>query len=452
MKSQEIGGHWWLADRTDHRVAGTLTFDGDKFPELDLFEALTEDREAAEKAIVLGLSGDAQPVTVQVDFETDRPRRWSQHGGEIVRQRLGAKFVYMGAYLAGPADREFSRITVSYTDLLEWTGWQGPTDTSEDAEHAIRFKEPDEIRIEVPWGTVQLRFTMAIGGDGPSKRCLSIGAGLLCVRTSPVPFDVWLDEVVGPLRDFVSLVTDRANQVEEVTFERAEREPFGQLIYVPTTVELPQRTGYSFEFPCTALSLDDRLPVALCRWFELQSVVGPALDLYFSTVYRPSMHLENRFLNVVAAAEAYHRRMVPPDAEHVERHRARLDRILSVADKQDQGWLKWRLRYGYEPSFADRLTELATRASSVLELWIGEASAFAGRVADVRNLLVHQDPGSETARPTGRDLIDLLEDVGLVFLVCLYEDLGFTHAEIREMLRHTRRWQFLELRKRGWKD
>jgi hypothetical protein len=45
-----------------------------------------------------------------------------------------------------------------------------------------------------------------------------------------------------------------------------------------------------------------------------------------------------------------------------------------------------------------------------------------------------------------------MEDVALIFMTCLYQDLGFPDNEIRTMLGRTRRWQFLEFRKRGWRD
>lgn len=44
----------------------------------------------------------------------------------------------------------------------------------------------------------------------------------------------------------------------------------------------------------------------------------------------------------------------------------------------------------------------------------------------------------------------MFEDVGLVFLVCLYQDLGFQDDTIKTMLRRTGRWRFLEYRKREW--
>jgi hypothetical protein len=76
--------------------------------------------------------------------------------------------------------------------------------------------------------------------------------------------------------------------------------------------------------------------------------------------------------------------------------------------------------------------------------------AFGKRIAEARNLMVHSDPSHLAGLPDGRTVIDMFEDVGLVFLVCLYQDLGFQDDTIKTMLRRTGRWRFLEYRKREW--
>ena len=205
--------------------------------------------------------------------------------------------------------------------------------------------------------------------------------------------------------------------------------------------------------PLRATAIADEFGRVLARWFALHKELGPALDLYLSAQYQRSTHLENRFLNTAGAAEAYHRRTDPPPADVVDKHHERVKRITKAfPDKNDREWLRWKLKYAYEPSFADRLEQLTERCSEVLGSWLGDAAAFAERVSDARNLLVHRDPSPEAELPGGRDILDMAEDVALVLLVCLYQDLDVDNDRIREMLQRTPRWRFLEFRKRGWRD
>jgi len=453
MQSENITGHWWLPSNPERRVAGNLTYSGDGFPELDLMEALTEDRESADRTIVLGLSGEATPVTIEVDFETNRSASSTRQGHMVTHQTLAVARAFVGAHLANEGDRQFKRMSVTYSDVLAWTGWHGPRDDWSEGIHSIRFVEPDELSARPPWGQLHLRHSWAIGGDGVSDRSIRVGAGFLCERPSSASAIAWLSDVVAPLRDFVTLATDRANQVEEITFEWAEGEPYVRFIYAPTSVELPPKTAYWFDFPFTATGLGDSFDGTISRWFTNRRELAPAFDLYLSTQYRRSTQLENRFLNIVGAAEAYHRRAVPTPPEALEKHNERLDRILNAVEgRRDRDWLSWKLRYAYEPSFGERLQKLAERANDVLGPWLGDAQELAKRVSDARNILVHRDPSHEAKRPDGRSLLDAMEDVALIFLVCVYQDLGFDNAAIRDMLSRTRRWQFLMFRKRGWRD
>jgi hypothetical protein len=453
MKAERVSGHWWLPSSPERRVAGTLTYDGARFPELDLMEALTDARADIDGVVVLGLTGKAEPVTVEVDFETNRPMTNTALGHSVVRQTLALRRAYVGAHLPDESDREFRRISVTFSDLLPWTGWPGPEDDWADGVHSIRYREPTEINARASWGTLRLRNSWGIDGDGVSERTIKVGAGFLCERETPASAVDWLGEVVAPLRDFISIATDRPNQVEDISLEWEERERHARFIYAPTTVELPARTAYWFDFPFTAVSIEDRFEDVLSRWFTIRGTLAPAIDLFLGTQYRPSSNLENRFLNTVGAAEAYHRRTVDPPADVLDKHKERLDRIVGqVSQRKDSDWLKWKLKYAFEPSFAERLIELADRSHDVLGPWLGESRAFAERISDARNLLVHRDPEAESEHPAGRDLLDMMEDVALIFMTCLYQDLGFPDNEIRTMLGRTRRWQFLEFRKRGWRD
>jgi hypothetical protein len=135
----------------------------------------------------------------------------------------------------------------------------------------------------------------------------------------------------------------------------------------------------------------------------------------------------------------------------IRRNPAKLVTLRRVSKNDDRAWLKWKLKYAYEPSFADRLGDLVARSSEVLSPWLGDQALLVSRIADTRNWLVHRDPEADDGGLTGRDLLDLLEDLNLVVLVCLLQDIGFANEEIATSLKRTRRWQFLEFRKREWK-
>jgi hypothetical protein len=159
-------------------------------------------------------------------------------------------------------------------------------------------------------------------------------------------------------------------------------------------------------------------------------------------------------MNVIGAAEAYHRRTTDLSAVPAAQTE-RVDRIVAALAKtdlarRDRSFVRWRLRRGDEPTLENRLSDMARRCENVLQPSLGDPAAFGKRVAAARNVMVHNDPTRLVGLPDGRSILDMHEDLALVFLVCLYQDLGFADGRIKSMFQRTGRWRFLEYRKRSW--
>ncbi len=449
MKAERFDGEWWIASKPDATVTGTFQYETGGLPQLRLRRPLTPHSVAVDGTIVLGWSDDAKPVTVEVAFETAR-QFGSAGARQVERQTLSVRWALIGAHVPDLQSRHFDRLAVGYSDLITWTGWHGSSDAWEDGMPVIRLRPREELRADPPWGVLRLRPTWALEGDGLTVRSLRLGAGFLCERDPGATVEDWLDVVVGPLRDFLTILMDRPAQVDSVEVDVGE-DDFARLVYAPTLVEMPARDAHRAELPCTAISIKEEFPTVVSRWFSIAPELRPALARLLATIYRPSSQVENKFLDLTSAAEAYHRRTSPLPSSAVTQHEARLRRITdAIQSGSDKKWLMWRLRYGYEPTFQDRLVGLAERASPVLSEWLSDSMAFAERVSDARNLLVHLDPGTATPYPSGRDLLDMAEDVSLVLMVCVYQDLGFANVQVSSMLQRTRRWRFAAMRKREW--
>ena len=448
MNDEEITGQWWVPASPEHKVGGTLSARAGRAPELTLQEPLSDKR--WESPIVLwGLSDQAEPITADVQFELGRSQRWRAPGHRVIQQHVVLQTAIVGAHLEDPP-RSFRKITVEFSDLVVWSGWallnedwgpDGPT---------LTYVHPEPFMADVDGMTVSLEASFGTSGDAVSSRTFEVGAGFVLEHAQGWDIEEWLKRGITPLQSLVSVLADRPVAIEDLRVEWEDA--FARVSYAPVDVEVPTDPARPFELPFTAESIRDRFAEVVARWLQLDAELGPALDLYLSTQTRRSAHLENRFLNMAGAVEAYHRRTVTPSPGDRERHEERVQRISSAIDSpKDRGWLEWKLKYAFEPTFADRLEEIADRAGPVLRFWIGDSHDFAQRVSQARNVLVHRDPSSPTPEPDGRSIVDMLEDLAILLLVCFYQDLGFEDKEIDVRLRRGRRWRYLEFRKREWK-
>ena len=448
MKDEELSGHWWLPASPERRAAGTLTVRGNQPPELQLHEPLS-DQPWDSPTTVWGLSDQAEPVTVDVEFEIGRSRRWRHPGLSVVQQHLAVRTALVGAHLDSPP-RSFRRVTVEFSGLLEWTGWRLLEEDWDGESSVLKYTHREPLNAVAEDLTISLAAGHGTSGDGVATRTFEVGAWFNVERLDGWDIGDWLKYAVAPLQSFVSILSDRPVGVDTLQVEMDDDE-YGRVLYAPVDVEVPTERASSFEIPFSAESISQRFDEIVVRWLALDSQLGPALDLYLSAQNRPSAHLENRFLNLAAAAEAYHRRMTPPAPEREIEHQKRMKRVLAVVEaRRDRDWLAWKLKYASEPSFADRLEQLAQRSELVLRPWLGDSKEFARRISDARNLLVHRDPGSPNPEPDGRSILDMLEDLAILLLVCLYQDLGFDSDEISKALRRGRRWRLMEFRKREW--
>ena len=456
MKREELKGHWWLPESPEHQVAGTLSYEPDGYPQLELMGTLSDGGTTVAGAVALGRMTDGEPVTVEADFEASRAGNMLP-GVEVLSQTVAVRRAIVGAHLVSQEERRYSAAVIDVTDVRPWTGWPPPIAQHPSADEiAINYRQPPELRAEVDWGTIRLRGSWRSEGDNSSFRKLTVGAAFRCERREPATVETWLDEAVGPLRDFVSLATDRANQVVEVLVKPVQQDGFARLVYPATRVEVPVRDASSHEFPFTALSIEGEFEALLGRWLAIRRLQRRACALYLATQYRASELPETRFLNVTSAAEAYHRRAVGPDLRRSEKHKEQVDRIHSALDdtsltRHDRALVRWRLRHIDEPTLEDRVSSLVRRCDAVLQPLAGDPVELGRRVAAARNTLVHNDPTRQPESPDGRQIVDLFEDVAIVLVVCMYQDLGFGDDRIKGMLQRTRRWRFFEHRKNAWK-
>jgi hypothetical protein len=148
----------------------------------------------------------------------------------------------------------------------------------------------------------------------------------------------------------------------------------------------------------------------LRTWLDVIDNHRPTISLLLTAHYSPSLYVENRFLNIVGAAEALHRsthpNLVLSKSEY--RRRKRLA-VASIEESVVRTRVNDARRYANEPRLADRLRDLARDVGSELGSLLCDVHRWATLVARTRNRLTHIERGpSPVARVAWavRDLAD----------------------------------------------
>ena len=400
--------------------------------------------------VILGATREGEPVTLVSAQVLSRPTVVSRRlRRPIQREILSADWAYAGAHLPHESDRTFRDATLELTDLLIWAGATGFDERYERSHRdvTVSLTLPDPSAVELPIGKLTLAHGWRTTGDLRRSRGIEKSVGFRVETSEPFDVPTLLTRFGNPLRYLLTFATDRPNEIERLTVKTMR---YDQVRGTDVLVEyprigdpqmLPDSIGIDFLFD--ARTLGDRFAAVMTAWFELYDRIRPALSLLFGPRYRPGTFTDNHFLNVVAAAEGYHRAAVRNEVLPRAEHKVRLASVIAAAPDEHRPWLKERLAHSNEPTLRERLVELHRRANGVVSGVLGSADAFADPVVGARNALTHRGTPHKAKEIPGRELFRLTEQIAFLLTACLMLDLGFVELEVVAATRRSRRFRIL---------
>src|ERR1051326_1502977 len=162
-------GVWFLPSSTDQQVVGSLTFDPNSEPRLELTGTLVQrGSDTRELPFILGYTTDGKKVTLYNSFEN--LRSVSMPGIEV--SEYTPMYVLVGAHFESEEYFKFRVIKGMFRNLAQWVGVSGFQDVftnHETHETTIHYKLPDPIKFNLNSGARgQINFT----SSGPYNRHL----------------------------------------------------------------------------------------------------------------------------------------------------------------------------------------------------------------------------------------------------------------------------------------
>lgn len=129
------------------------------------------------------------------------------------------------------------------------------------------------------------------------------------------------------------------------------------------------------------------------RWFELYTVVSPALNLYFSARAGAHKFLEGRFLSLTQPVETLHRRMSTETAMDPAEYDELRKALIAAAPGSRKAWVEQKLTFANEISLANRIKRLLEPFNDRF----GDKNhrkRLVRAIVETRNYLTHYDSGS----------------------------------------------------------
>jgi hypothetical protein len=437
----ECEGHWWLPEKPEQKIEGTLKFaptKGISLHLIGLFGGFEETSKTTKLDIVLGFSTDGRRISLCDSIIS----RWTIHQPGMSECWLEVSYVLIGEHFQKKDQIKFKSMWVRFSHLDEWLNISGfKIDHLKKGGVTIRYRLPKNLSFKV---SPDLQMRISFGVKYPTfsiaqkEASIKQESWLGIIPLEPESLEGFLP-MIHHLRNFVTLATMKPVYPISVNGKmesNGERECSVDMFYslgeiIESSVALGP-TDMLFAFK----DISTQLRFLLRNWFKKAELLEPVFDLYFGTLYMSRIYVTTEFLNFAQGLESYHRRTMKGYELPKVEHRERIRKILKCAPKEHGKWLREKLNYGNELTLKKRLEGLLESIPRSLESTIPDKEDFIRKTVDTRNYLTHYDRKLKEKAARNEELFKLTLKLNILLQFHLLKELGFEPGKIENMISH----------------
>ena len=455
---KEIKGKWWLPDKPERRIFGTLKIYYDIFSELELFGLLKDKKMSAifiEPKLILGQSIKGEEITLY---------KCSEYTTSNDRSLFHINSIFIGLHFIDEEQIRFKNIYVEFLHLDKWF-WQG-------SDFEIKYFPNEETRISYkPSSYIQvdlsdinldykIRIKTGIEGNanfGPRSKIKYEQKTFVEITTTNLNMKSFNDfkRVIFLLQDFFSFgIMKPAYPIlirgETESYKKNQNHkaypPLIEIYYLIRGIPNLNENLNIFDMLFCFKDISNKLELVLKNWFKKINSLSAVFQLYFASLYNPSLYLEYKFLSLVQAIEAYCRirynGKYVSDGEYELVHDKILKSIIENTKNGLQCSLMSKLKYGNELSLKTRICRLFKKNIEITKLFIKNEENFIDKVIKTRNYLVHQDESLKELSFKKEELFSTNIKLKIMIEKYLLKEIGFDSEEIKALLLRNRLYKY----------
>jgi len=461
MNTKTYIGKWWLASNPAAKIPGTLTIEPDDEITLELVGSFVETErhvEVKKTDLILGVTSD----TKEFSLLDCRMIHSSTSSVGVNTTSFSVDISIMGGHFSTVDDINFTAIWVCYSHLAEWVNISGFNIDNKFSEKkfVVTYTYPENIEVKID---DNLSLFIDIKPKLPKEFHLQTEATIsqsTYIRIMPSysqPLD-YFKKIMRYIEQFLSLgMSEPVHALHiEGQSEAVKLEINGKFYLLPLEIRRKvfgarstERTLMPSDMLFTYDDIKDRFILLIKNWFNNYHNLSHIYNLYFATIYNPNMYLEQKFLYLIFAVEAFYNQIIGGQYVSVEEYKTFyknfVECIPNNLSKELRLSIMKLLEYGNELSLRRKLKNIFKRYDGVLRKYILDDHGFIARTVNTRNYEVHHDNRLESRAAKGEDLYKLIFKLNLLLEVCLMAEMGFTEIEIDKLL--SRKYRFLLIKK-----
>jgi hypothetical protein len=398
MREIHDTGTWWLPDKENQKVGGTLDFQPttgailttDPALESDLINLLSG---GSNYPVIYGWMGN-KPITLLDN--------WSKRLRDDGKQTMRVGYVCIGHHL-GENSREFNRAETSFSHLHEFCGVSNMK-----VDFITKDNKINKIRYEVSRAKKQslgrynkADYSIHYGYNVENKTGyvgISEPRTLVVELPDPLSLPLLVSKHLEPVRKLVSLATSENNYLTELhvkndnTLNDANQPAVIEVLF-QTSVGATRGDRY---MAMPTFTLKEVNKTMFNGWMRLADKNKLATNIVFGQLFQTSSTIENQLVNAVSAAEVYHhtnfKDTVKPEAECKERVGNIMTALKEVEtlSSSDRKKVKNSLEFLNRKSKEDRLRDIIDH--STVRDKINDIALWSSLLSRYRTAIVHNNP------------------------------------------------------------
>ena len=304
----ESPGVWWLPRRPERRVAGVFRVRDDGHVEVQLFEALLDDRLAASAEFdQLHGTIHRSPFPGGTEISHLRgfaiQRAFTSSGGAT--ETLVANRTYLGDRHVQPTDR-FDVFTAELHGLADWLRGSTIARTIAGAESSFSLGPPLEVAAAVAGCTVRL--TKKAHVEASAQRVVLSESAVACLQIDePTSVDALVENWLVPLRILLSLAIGRVAYVQRLSIVLEPETTWPDEVHdVELWAAAHVRARSETRDPEPWIPpprSSEELTALLQRWWGMRTGQRRAIERIFSLWDRPPEYVDTRFIAYSSAID-----------------------------------------------------------------------------------------------------------------------------------------------------
>jgi hypothetical protein len=441
MDGFEYLGEWWDIQDPSHRWSGTLSFD----PVEGAILTVTDPTRTGgffgklrEYDAVLGETTSGKDVSLIRCFDRSL-------GGALGKP--GSREIFAHAVLVGfhgeGRDPVVSAANVVFRHAAAWWGQSGIS-----LDHSVRwpgasvhYRRPATVQVFSD-GDLEIKIyatlaSLPSGPDSTGEFRLREEVRVELQLQTPRPLSFVL-EIVHACQDLLSIACRHYCAIERLAvFQTVDPFPNEATYHAVPVVKpsgaarnpLPSSLLFKFQ--------DIQDEAVFGSWLAQAEALRPVRALYFLAIYGQTF-IEGRFLALVQAVEAFHRRCrsgvyMDPAAFAMAVEAPLVRAIPADLDDSLRDALATRIKFGNEYSLRKRLRLLFEEHRTALDKVVPQATCFIDPMVARRNAFTHFPPAATGARIDAEEWLRYNFLLRVLLDFCFLKTMGFSDEKVTRL-------------------